>query len=97
MNQIINSRADLDSLRGTPDYLCAMTIIAGTMRTTVNRAEYPEGYGQPDYTGPEVVADWQEIETLDTIRRLGFADRAEFEAEHAAATAEAEYGRLTGA
>jgi hypothetical protein len=89
MTIIINTRADLDVLKGTPDYLPALRAIAGTMETTVNTAEYPEGYGDPSYNGPSIEPAWTAVETLETIRRLGFASRAEFEAEYAAATAEA--------
>lgn len=82
---IVNTRADLDALKGGPDYLDAMRVIYGSLSTSVDRAEYPEGYGQPDYTGVAVDPDWQEAETLGTIQRLGFATRAEFEAEYSAA------------
>ena len=90
MTIIINTRADLDALKGTPAYLPALRAIAGTMETTLNAAEYPEGYGDPSYSGPSVEPVWTIVETLETIHRLGFASRAEFEAEYAAATAEAE-------
>ena len=89
MTIIINTRADLGALKGTPDYLLALRAIAGTMDTTVNTAEYPEGYGDPSYSGPFIEPTWTAVETLETIHRLGFASRAEFEAEYAAATAEA--------
>ena len=88
MTIIINTRADLDALKGTSDYLPALRAIAGTMDTTVNTAEYPEGYGDPSYSGPFIEPTWTAVETLETIRRLGFASRADFEAEYAAATAE---------
>ena len=88
MKIIINTRADLDALKGTPAYLPALRAIAGTMETTLNAAEYPEGYGDPSYSGPSVEPVWTIVETLETIRRLGFASRADFEAEYAAATAE---------
>lgn len=89
MTIIINTRADLDALKGTPDYLPALRTIAGTMETTVNTAEYPKDYDE-DAPGALVVEPvWTRVETLETIRRLGFASRAEFEAEYATATAEA--------
>ena len=84
MTIIINTRADLDALKGTSDYLPALRATAGTMDTTVNTAEYPDGYGDPSYNGPLVDPEWTTVETLVTIHRLGFADRAEFEAEYAA-------------
>ena len=36
MTTIINTRADLDALKGTSDYLPALRAIAGTMDTTVD-------------------------------------------------------------
>lgn len=84
MTIIINTRADLDALKGTPAYLPALRAIAGTMDTTVNTAEYPEGYSDPSYNGPLIAPEWTTVETLETIHRLGFASRAEFEAEYAA-------------
>ena len=84
---IINTRADLDALAGTPAYLDALRALAGSMITTQDVAVYPAGYGQPDYDGPVVEPDWADVETLGTIERLGFT-RSSFEAEYAAATAE---------
>lgn len=88
MTIIINTRADLDALKGTSDYLPALRAIAGTMETTVNTTDYPEGYGDPSYSGPDIEPAWTKIETLETIHRLDFANRVAFEAEYAAATAE---------
>lgn len=85
---IINSRADLDALVGTPAHLDALRALAGSMSTSMDMATYPEGHGQPGYVGPDIEPDWQEVETLGTIERLGFT-RQSFEAEYAAATASA--------
>lgn len=84
---IINTRADLDALAGTPAYLEALHALAGSTSTMQDAAVYPEGNGQPGYVGPVVEADWADVETLGTIERLGFS-RMSFEAEYAAATAE---------
>ena len=83
---IINTRADLDALAGTPAYLEALHALAGSTSTMQDAAVYPEGYGQPGYVGPVVEADWADVETLGTIERLGFT-RSSFEAEYAAAMA----------
>lgn len=83
---IINTRADLDALAGTPAYLEALHALAGSTSTMQDAAVYPEGYGQPGYVGPVVEADWADVETLGTIERLGFS-RMSFEAEYAAAMA----------
>lgn len=91
MTKIINTRADLDALKGSPAYFAALQAIAGTLETTMNTAVYPEGYGEPGYGGPEVEPVWETVETLDTIQHLGFASRAEFDAEYAVATAEDEF------
>jgi len=72
MGPTINSRADLESLRGTPEFADAMRNLAGSMTIRVNVAEYPEGYGEPEYDGPDIDPDWQDQEDLTTIERLGF-------------------------
>lgn len=87
MKPIINTRADLDALKGTPAYLPALTALAGTMTSIVDVAERPDDYGSMSYDGPEIAPQWQEVETLRTIEALGFT-RAAFEAEVAAAEAE---------
>lgn len=86
MTVIINTRADLDALKGTPAHLEALKALAGSMATSMDMAIYPEGHGHDGYDGPAVEPDWHEVETLVTIKRLGFT-RAEFEAEYAAVTA----------
>lgn len=83
---IINSRDDLDALKGTPAYIEALRALAGSMVTSMDMAVYPDGHGQPDYTGPVIEPDWHEVETLDVIERLDFT-RASFEAEYAATKA----------
>lgn len=80
-HQIQHIREDQHAMRAA---LEAIDIAAGTMDTTVNTAEYPEGYGDPSYNGPFIEPTWTVVETLETIHRLGFAGRAEFEAEYAA-------------
>lgn len=80
---IVNTRSDLDALKGTPAYLEAMRLLAGTMTTTVDVAVYPEGYGLPGYSGPTVAPQWREIDTLATVERLGFT-RDSLQAELAA-------------
>ncbi|NIJ40353.1 hypothetical protein FHS78_000623 [Parvibaculum indicum] len=90
MTKIINTRADLDALKGTPEYLDAMQAIAGTLETTMDTAVYPDGYNEPGYSGAAVEPVWTSVETLDTIQHLGFSTRAEFEQEYAAATADGE-------
>lgn len=74
---IVNTRADLDALKGTPAYADTMNVLKASMTTRVDTATYPEGYGQPEYSGPSVSPNWAEVESLDTIERIGFT-KAEF-------------------
>lgn len=76
---VINSREDLDSLAGTPRHAEFISLLKGSMVQRRNQADYPEGYGQSGYTGPEVAADWVDVEDLSTIERFGFT-RAEMDA-----------------
>lgn len=43
------------------------------MTITRNVADYPEGYGSPEYEGPEIEPEWAEQEDLSSIQRLGFS------------------------
>lgn len=69
---IINSRADLDAIQGTPEHEQFMQMLKGSMARRQNVAVYPEGYGQPDYDGPVVEPAWEDVEDLSTIERFGF-------------------------
>ena len=68
----INSREDLDSLAGTPQYAEFITLLKGSMTLRRNVAVYPDGYGQADYTGPVIDPVWEDVEDLSTIERFGF-------------------------
>lgn len=80
---LINTRADLDSLKGSPAYTEALRALKGSMTVTVDTAVYPQGYGQPGYSGAVVDPVWQPVEDLTSITRLGFG-KDEFLAECAA-------------
>lgn len=69
---IINSREDLDSLRGTQEYAEFVAYLKGSMTRTVNVAAYPDGYNRPGYEGPEIEPVWMEVEDLSTITAFGF-------------------------
>ena len=68
----INTREDLDSLAGTPAHAAFIAKLKGSMVLRQNVATYPDGYGQPEYTGPAVDAEWVDLEDLSTIERFGF-------------------------
>jgi hypothetical protein len=69
---IINSREDLDSLKGTPEYDQFMQMLKGSMTRKQNVQVYPEGYGTAEYTGEELEPIWEDVEDLSTIARFGF-------------------------
>lgn len=72
MKPIINTREDLEALRGTSHYVEFINSLKGSMTHRINVAEYPENYNTPDYDGPEIEAVWEEVENLETITRFGF-------------------------
>lgn len=76
---IINTRADLDALKGTPAYVEALAKLKGSMTVLVGAAVYPEGYGQVGYQGADVEPNWQSVEDLSSLQFLGFT-KTEFAA-----------------
>ena len=69
---IINTRADLDAIAGTPEHAEFMTFLRGTMTRKQDVAVRPEGYGQPDYEGEVIEPVWEDVEDLSTIAAFGF-------------------------
>jgi hypothetical protein len=69
---IINSRADLESIRGTKQFENMIYSLVGSMKHSIDVAEYPENYRSPDYDGPEIEPIIEEQENLTTIQRFGF-------------------------
>ena len=74
---IINTRADLDAIAGTPEHAEFMQFLKGSMTRKQDVQVYPEGYNQPDYDGEKLEPIWQDIEDLGTIERFGFT-KADF-------------------
>ena len=72
MKYIINSRADLDAIQGTPEYDEVMTYLKGSMTRKQNVQVYPEDYGTPEYTGETLEPIWEDVEDLSTITLFGF-------------------------
>jgi hypothetical protein len=75
---VINTREDLDAIIGTPEYDEFMRSLKGSMIRKQDAALRPDGYGQPDYEGPEIPPVWKDVEDLSTIERFGFT-KADFE------------------
>lgn len=78
MKRTINTRTDLDAIAGTAEHAEFMAHLKGSMTRKQNVAEYPEGYGMPDYDGPEIEPIWEDVEDLTTIEAFGFT-KADFE------------------
>ena len=70
--QVINTRADLDAIAGTPQHTEFMRALKGSMTRKQNVQVYPEGYGQPGYEGPTLEPIWEFVEDLSTITAFGF-------------------------
>lgn len=77
LSQVINTRADLNSIEGTPAHAEFMAYLKGSMTQKRNVAVYPEGYGQPGYDGDPVDPVWEDVEDLATIEQFGFT-KADF-------------------
>ncbi|NDG19840.1 MAG: hypothetical protein EB117_16470 [Betaproteobacteria bacterium] len=77
LKTIINTREDLDSIKGTPEYAQFIEFLRGSMVHRQNVAVYPESYGEPGYDGPVIEPIWEDVEDLSTIERFGFT-KADF-------------------
>ena len=65
---MINTRADLEALKGTPDYAAALRSILGSTTTWVNH-------------GTAEAPDWRQETELSHIERLAFGSLEAFLAE----------------
>ena len=72
MKTVINTREDLDAVKGTAEYDAFMQILKGSMLRKQDIQVYPEGYNQPDYEGDKLLPVWEEVEDLSIISRFGF-------------------------
>lgn len=75
---VINTRADLDAITGTPEHAEFMRFLRGSMTRKQNIQVYPENYNQPDYDGTKLEPVWQDVEDLSAIERFGFT-KADFQ------------------
>ena len=69
--KVINTLSDLEAVRDTPDFTGALQRLAGSLTRTTDVAEYPADYNTPEYDGPTIEANWQEVEDLSTVERFG--------------------------
>lgn len=77
MKTVINTRADLDAITGTPEHAQFMEALRGSMVRKQDVRAYPDGYGVPGYAGPSLTPIWQDVEDLTTIESFGFV-KADF-------------------
>jgi hypothetical protein len=70
--KIINTRKDLDSIQGTPEYDNFINYLKGSINQRRNIQVYPENYGKPDYTGEKLEPIWETFEDTSVIERFGF-------------------------
>ena len=78
LKTVINTRADLDAIAGTPEHAEFMQALKGSMTRKQDVQVYPDGYNQPGYEGPKLEPIWSEVEDLSTIQRFGFS-KADFQ------------------
>ena len=74
---IINTRADLDAIAGTPEHAEFMAALKGSMTRKQDVAVRPDDYGRPEYEGQEIPPIWDDVEDLSAIQRFGFT-KADF-------------------
>lgn len=72
VQNLINSREDLDAVIGTSKHLAFMQFLKGSMTRKQDVQVYPTGYGQEGYAGESLAPIWQDIEDLTTISKFGF-------------------------
>ena len=69
---VINTREDLEAVKGTPEYDEFMIALAGSMTRKQDVQVYPDNYNDPDYDGDKLDPVWEDVEDLSTIKRFGF-------------------------
>jgi len=72
MKYNINTRADLNKIKDTPEHTEFMKILKGTMIRQQDTQTYPENYNEPDYNGEKLEPIWTDVEDLSTIEKFGF-------------------------
>jgi hypothetical protein len=70
--KIINTRQDLNSIQGTPEYDNFINYLKGSINQRRNIQVYSENYGRPDYTGEKLEPIWETFEDTSVIERFGF-------------------------
>jgi hypothetical protein len=69
---VINTRADLDAIQGTPEHAEFIAKLKGSMTRRQDTAVRPDNYGSPEYEGEVIPPVWEDVEDLTTIAMFGF-------------------------
>lgn len=72
MKYIINTRADLDKIKDTPEHTEFMKMLKGTITIRQDIQTYPDNYEETDYDGEKLEPILDDVEDLSTIERFGF-------------------------
>ena len=75
---VINTRQDLDAIKGEPEWFEFMAKLKGSMQRKQDVQVYPDGYNQPGYDGQKLDPIWDYVEDLSTIHSFGF-DKSDFD------------------
>lgn len=71
---IINTRQDLDAVKGTPEAVQFMKALKGSIYRTIDVQKYPDNYHSPEYVGDKLEPVWDVIKDLSTIERFNFVE-----------------------
>lgn len=77
MKYNINTREDLDSIKGTAEHTEFMSFLKGTINKKVDIQTYPDNYEEADYDGEKLEPIWDDVEDLSIIESFGFT-KADF-------------------
>lgn len=77
-NFIINSRQDLEDLKGTIYYTDFMKNLKGSIYRKQDIQVYPENYNSVEYSRERLVPIWEMVEDLSTIKHFGF-EKSDFD------------------
>ena len=72
MKYNINTRADLDKIKDTPEHTEFMKMLKGSMIRQQDTQTYPDNYHEPAYVGEKLEPIWTDVEDLSNIERFGF-------------------------
>lgn len=72
--KIIQTRADLDAIQGTPEHAEFIKLLKGSLTKKVCTTVYPEGYDEDLKEGDEgfIPLTFEDAENLEEVARFGF-------------------------